>query len=274
MNKISVRTVWISDLHLGNKDCKAQYLLDFLNRHTAETIVLVGDIVDFYSMKSSHHWPESHSQVLSLLLKHAHDGTRLIYIPGNHDAAVRDYLKFDFGHIEVRSRFEHETVTGKRIVAVHGDEFDNAVCHNRLTEIAGYIGYDFLLFLNRWWERIRRKAGFQYWSLASYIKSKVSSANVAIQRFENAAVQFARRRGADAVVCGHIHHPDIKQLEGTFYFNDGDWIENCTALIEQHDGTIQLIRWTEKTTLLAETEAFIDPEMIKLREEKECIEAA
>ncbi|MEZ8143549.1 UDP-2,3-diacylglucosamine hydrolase [Enterovibrio norvegicus FF-33] len=258
MTPISVRTLWISDLHLGNKDCKAKYLLDFLQRHEAETIVLVGDIVDFYSMKSSRHWPESHSEILSLLIHRAHTGCRLIYVPGNHDAAIRDYLKFDFGRIEVRARFIHETVTGKRIIAVHGDEFDSAVCHSRLTEIAGYIGYDFLLFLNRGWAWTRRKLGFPYWSLASYIKSKVQSANIAIARFEHAAVQYAQRKNADAVVCGHIHHPDIKTLNGTLYLNDGDWIESCTALIEQHEGTIQLIRWTEKPELLAESTAFAD----------------
>ncbi|WP_028024101.1 UDP-2,3-diacylglucosamine diphosphatase [Enterovibrio calviensis] len=267
MNSISVRTLWISDLHLGNKDCKAKYLLDFLQRHEAQTIILVGDIVDFHSMKSNRHWPESHSEVLSLLIQRAHSGSRLIYVPGNHDAAIRDYLSFDFGRIEVHSKYLHESVTGKRIIALHGDEFDNAVCHSRLTELAGYVGYDFLLFLNRWWARLRRRMGFSYWSLASYIKSKVQSANVAISRFENAAIQFAQRKGADAVVCGHIHHPGMKDINGTLYLNDGDWIENCTALLEQHDGTMQLIRWTEKPELVAETKAFVDPSSISIPSE-------
>lgn len=274
MTPVSLRTLWISDLHLGNKDCKAHYLLDFLNRHTAETIVLVGDIVDFHAMKSSRHWPESHSQILALLLKRAHEGCRLVYIPGNHDAAVRDYFNFDFGKIEVRSRFERITTSGKRIIAVHGDEFDNAVCHSRMTEIAGYVGYDFLLFLNRWWSVLRRKCGFSYWSLASYIKLRVQSANVAIERFEKAAVQFARRRGADAIVCGHIHHPDMKSLGGTLYLNDGDWIENCTALVEQHEGTLQLLRWTEKPHLLMETDAFAVPNEALGKREKSGTEAA
>ncbi|MGF1767149.1 UDP-2,3-diacylglucosamine diphosphatase [Enterovibrio makurazakiensis] len=264
MNSISVRTLWISDLHLGNKDCKAKYLLDFLQHHEADTIILVGDIVDFHSMKSNRHWPESHSEVISLLIQRAHAGTRLIYVPGNHDAAIRDYLSFDFGRIEVHARYLHETVSGKCIIALHGDEFDNAVCHSRLTELAGYVGYDFLLFLNRWWAWSRRRMGFSYWSLASYIKSKVQSANVAISRFENAAVQFALRKEADAVVCGHIHHPGMKNIGGTLYLNDGDWIENCTALIEQHEGTLQLIRWTEKPELICETNAFVDPSLVSM----------
>ncbi|MDD1782833.1 UDP-2,3-diacylglucosamine diphosphatase [Enterovibrio sp. ZSDZ35] len=269
MNPYSVRTLWISDLHLGNKDCKAGFLLDFLNKHDAETIILVGDIVDFYSMKSSHHWPESHSQVLSLLMQRAHNGTRLIYIPGNHDAVIRQYLKFNFGHVEVRASHIHETLTGKKIIAVHGDEFDSAVCHKRLTAIAGDVGYDLLLFLNRWWSRARQRMGFPYWSLASYIKSKVASANVAIQRFENAAIQYARRKGAHAIVCGHIHHPDMKVLGDELYLNDGDWIENCTALLEQHDGTIQLIRWTERCELLAESYAFASLQPDAVSEKKD-----
>ncbi|KXF81979.1 UDP-2,3-diacylglucosamine diphosphatase [Enterovibrio coralii] len=259
MNSYSVRTMWISDLHLGNKDCKARFLLDFLNKHNAETIILVGDIVDFYSMKSSHHWPESHSQILSLLMSRAHSGTRLIYIPGNHDAVVRQYLSFDFGRIEVRSSYMHETVTGKKVIAVHGDEFDSAVCHKRLTAMAGDVGYDLLLFLNRWWSRARQRMGFPYWSLASYIKSKVTSANVAIQRFETAAIQYARRKGANAIVCGHIHHPDMKMIGDEMYLNDGDWIENCTALLELDDGSLQLVRWTEKCELIDETRTFALP---------------
>ncbi|PKF49052.1 UDP-2,3-diacylglucosamine hydrolase [Enterovibrio nigricans] len=259
MNPNSVRTMWISDLHLGNKDCKAHFLLDFLNQHEAETIILVGDIIDFYSMKSSHHWPETHSQVISLLMNRAHQGTRLIYIPGNHDATIRQYLKFDFGRIEVRASHLHETLMGKKIIAVHGDEFDSAVCHKRLTAVAGDVGYDLLLFLNRWWSRARQRLGFPYWSLASYIKSKVTSANVAIARFENAAIQYARRKGANAIVCGHIHHPDLKTFGDELYLNDGDWIENCTALLERHDGSLQLIRWTEKCELLAESDAFVAP---------------
>ncbi|PMN88086.1 UDP-2,3-diacylglucosamine diphosphatase [Enterovibrio norvegicus] len=251
MNPIHVRTIWISDLHLGNKDCKAHYLLNFLHRHQADTIILVGDIVDFYSMKFSRHWPESHSQVLSLLIDRAHQGTRVIYIPGNHDDVIRKYLKFDFGKIEVRAHHIHKTVQGKKVLAVHGDEFDGAVCHSRLTAIAGDMGYDFLLFLNRWMSRIRQKLGFPYWSLASYIKLRVQSANVAIARFENAAVQYAQRKNADAIVCGHIHHPDMKTIGDTLYLNDGDWIENCTALIEQDDGALELIRWTEKPELIA-----------------------
>ncbi|RXJ74213.1 UDP-2,3-diacylglucosamine hydrolase [Veronia nyctiphanis] len=250
----SVRTLWISDLHLGNKDCKANYLLDFLKHHDAETIILVGDIVDLWSLSASHFWPESHNQVISALLERAHNGCRLIYVPGNHDASIREFVKFDFGKVEVRSRYTHTTASGKKILALHGDEFDTAVCHSKLTSMVGDIGYDLLLFLNRWWSRLRNRLGFSYWSLATYIKTRVKTANVAISRFEKAAVQFADKKDVDAVVCGHIHHPAINDYDGTLYLNDGDWIENCTALTEDFDGHIQLVRWTEQETLLAETD--------------------
>ncbi|MFD2179664.1 UDP-2,3-diacylglucosamine diphosphatase [Veronia pacifica] len=246
----SVRTIWISDLHLGNKDCKAAYLLDFLKNHDAETIVLVGDIIDLWSLSSSHYWPESHNQVISALLERAHNGCRLVYVPGNHDASVRNFVKFDFGKVEVRSRYTHTSAAGKKILAMHGDEFDTAVCHSRLTSIAGDVGYDLLLFINRWWTRMRNKMGFSYWSLATYIKSKVKTANIAISRFENAVAQFGRKKGVDAIVCGHIHHPAVKMMDDILYLNDGDWIENCTALVEDFDGHIQLLRWTETCSVL------------------------
>lgn len=257
MEITSVRTLWISDIHLGSKDCKAEFLLDFLRHHHAKYIVLVGDIVDFWSMKNRHFWPESHNEVISLLLERAHQGCQLIYVPGNHDEAVRQFVRFDFGKVEVRSHYLHTTACGKKVLALHGDEFDNLVRHGKLTALLGDKGYDLLLFLNRCWYQTRRRFGFSYWSLSTYLKSKVGKAKQAIERFEYAAVSRAVKKNVDGIVCGHIHHPDLKSVEDIWYFNDGDWVENCTALVEQNNGKIQLVRWTETSEVLNQTDAFL-----------------
>ncbi len=248
-----VRTLWLSDIHLGNRDCKTHFLVDFLNNHHADTIILVGDIVDLWSLGQRHHWPESHNDIISLLLERAHNGCRVVYVPGNHDATVRQFIKFDFGKIEVMQRFVHESATGKNILALHGDEFDSFVCHSKLHSMLGDVGYDFLLLLNRWWSKYRRLSGKPYWSLSGYIKQRVDKANEAIERFKTASFDFVERHDMDAIVCGHIHHPEIEQREGILYLNDGDWIENCTALVEQQNGQIDLVRWTEEECVLATT---------------------
>ncbi len=256
MEKVHVETLWLSDLHLGNRDCKAEYLLDFLQHHHARTLILVGDIVDLWSLKSRHHWPKSHNRVVTTLLDMAHNGTRVIYVPGNHDEAIREFVKFDFGKVEVRSHYTHQLVNGQKALAIHGDEFDTLVCHSRLTSVVGDIGYDFLLFLNRWNDKIRKLTGQPYWSLSGYIKEKVHKAKEAMQRFREASLAKARKRQVDAIVCGHIHHPEILETEDVIYMNDGDWIENCSSLVEYSDGTIQLVRWTEGLTVLEETTRF------------------
>ncbi|WP_087025479.1 UDP-2,3-diacylglucosamine diphosphatase [Thaumasiovibrio subtropicus] len=248
-----VRTLWLSDIHLGNRDCKTNFLLDFLHHHHAETIVLVGDIVDLWALEKRHHWPESHNDIISLLLERAHQGTRVVYVPGNHDATVRQFIKFDFGRIEVKQRFVQESAAGKTIMAMHGDEFDSYVCHSKLHSMIGDVGYDFLLLLNRWWAKCRRAAGLPYWSLSGYLKKRVDKANEAIERFKTASFDFAERRNIDAIVCGHIHHPEIAERDGILYLNDGDWVENCTALVEQLNGEINLVQWTETEKVLDST---------------------
>ena len=240
------RTIWLSDIHLGNKDCKTDYLLDFLLKNKADTLILVGDIIDLWSLKNKHYWPESHNQIIGLLLEQANAGTRIIYIPGNHDSSVRKFVQFNFGHVELHDAYIHTTANGKRILAIHGDQFDSVVCHNRFHAMIGNVGYDFLLFINRWWHLFQKLRNKPYWSLASYLKSKVDKANQAIERFTHAAINHARQQDVDAIVCGHIHHPSIVQDKEILYLNDGDWIENCTCIAESFDGELSLISWTDR----------------------------
>ncbi|WP_404340100.1 UDP-2,3-diacylglucosamine diphosphatase [Pseudoalteromonas mariniglutinosa] len=242
--------VWISDTHLGYKDCQANYLLNFLNSIECDVLYLVGDIVDLWSMKRQFFWHQSHYQVLACIQQKAQNGTRVIYIPGNHDETFRHYINNSLFGIEVHRQFIHTTVANKRFLLLHGDDFDSATRYNKLISIAGDVGYDLLLFLNRWTNRFRRLCGVNYWSLASWLKARVHKAQAAIHAFENAAVHEAKKQGVDGIICGHIHHPEIKVIDDIVYCNDGDWIENCTALVEDKNGRIELLHWSETHTVL------------------------
>lgn len=244
-NKTHYPTVWISDVHLGYKDCQAQYLLDFLNAIECDVLYLVGDIVDLWSMKRQFFWHPSHYDVLALIQQKAKDGTRVIYIPGNHDETFRQYADESLFGIEVHQQYIHTTKANKRFLLLHGDDFDSATRYNKLISIAGDAGYDLLLFLNRWTNRVRRLFGGHYWSLASWIKARVHKAREAIDAFEKAAIHEAKKQGVDGIICGHIHHPAVKVVDGILYCNDGDWIENCTALVENDCGRIELLHWSE-----------------------------
>ncbi|RJE77274.1 UDP-2,3-diacylglucosamine hydrolase [Pseudoalteromonas citrea] len=253
-------SIWISDLHLGYKDCKADYLLDFLNRTDCDVLYLVGDIVDLWSMKRQFYWEPSHYKVLECIQAKAESGTRVIYIPGNHDETFRHYVGRSLFNVEVHRTFIHTTSAGKRFLLVHGDDFDSATRYNKLISIAGDAGYDFLLFLNRWTNRIRRIYGGHYWSLASWIKNRVHKAREAIAAFEAAAIHEAKKQGVDGIICGHIHQPALKVSDGIVYCNDGDWIENCTALVENKDGRIELLHWSDIQHVLHTVELAKPPE--------------
>ncbi|WP_405600314.1 MULTISPECIES: UDP-2,3-diacylglucosamine diphosphatase [unclassified Pseudoalteromonas] len=242
--------IWISDVHLGYKDCKADYLLDFLNSVESDTLYLVGDIIDLWSMKRQFYWHPSHYQVLSCIQQKAASGTRVIYIPGNHDETFRNYIDQTLFGIEVHQQFIHTTKANKRFLLVHGDDFDSATRYNKFISIVGDVGYDFLLFLNRWTNRIRKVFGGNYYSLAAWIKTRVHKAREAITAFEDAAIHEAKKQNVDGIICGHIHHPKIKVDDGIVYCNDGDWIESCTALVEQQDGRIELLHWSDTQTIL------------------------
>ncbi|MCC2605455.1 UDP-2,3-diacylglucosamine diphosphatase [Planctobacterium marinum] len=252
------RTVWISDIHLGYKDCKADYLLDFLKRSKIETLYLVGDIVDMWAMSKRFLWPQAHNELFHYLLNLSRSGTKVIYLPGNHDEPCQKYDGMCFGDVEIHREYIHTTADGKKLLLLHGDIFDSEVCFGPVTAWIGDKGYELLLFLNRWYNKARAWLGFPYWSLAGYIKSKISGANEAIERYRVASTNRARELGLDGVVCGHIHHPEVVEMDGVTYYNDGDWIENCSALTENKQGEIALITWTQTANQEATVHAISD----------------
>lgn len=239
------RTVWLSDIHLGYSHCKADFLLEFLTHMHCETLYLVGDIIDLWSLRNQFHWPREHSAVLRHLHARAAEGTRVIYVPGNHDELLRDLAGISFGGIPCETRAEHITAKGKRLLVTHGDEFEAFIRCGALTRLLGDASYTLLLRLNRLYNRLRARQGKPYWSLATYLKNRIGNARAAIDCFERAAIEHARVNGFDGVVCGHIHQPRLLEEEGVSYCNDGDWVENCTALIERHDGRLELLHWGE-----------------------------
>lgn len=245
-NTLQYRTVFLSDIHLGYKDCKADYLLDFLEKVECETLYLLGDVVDLWALKRHIHWPAAHYRVLRALFNKALSGTRVIYIPGNHDEPLRDYVGHTLGPVEIQHEGVHETADGKRLLLFHGDAMDTYMRVSRINRWIGDGAYDFLLFLNRWVNFGRRRLGFPYWSLACWLKTRVKNAREAIETFEHAAVMEARRRGLDGVICGHIHKAEILIKEGLVYCNDGDWVESCTALVEDERGCLEILHWSER----------------------------
>lgn len=243
MAKSYYKTVWLSDIHLGSKDCKAEYLLSFLKHAEIETLYLVGDIVDMWAMSKSFRWPQSHNDVLHQLLKLSKGNTKVVYLPGNHDAPLQQYDGLQFGEIEVVREKLHVTAKGQKLLVLHGDQFDGELALGKVTATIGDFGYDLLLFLDRCFHKLRGKHSPEYWSLARYIKSHVKGAKKAIERYREVCCNAARERGYDGVVCGHIHHPEISTFENTLYFNDGDWVESCSALVEDRHGEIKLVFW-------------------------------
>lgn len=239
------RTVFISDVHLGFHGCSAGFLLDFLDRTECETLYLVGDIVDFWYMKKKRHWPKAHSDVLLKICDKARNGTRVVFVPGNHDEAVRPFAGMMFGCIEIQDRVVHETEDGRRFLVLHGDQFDSVVRCSRWLAKLGSWAYDRLLRMNSGINRARRLLGRDYWSLAAFLKHRVKNAVSYISSFEEAVVKAAVEEGVDGVVCGHIHQAEITHMRDILYMNCGDWVESCTALVERADGTMELLQWRE-----------------------------
>ena len=239
----SYRTVFISDVHLGTRSAQASELLEFLRVIETETLFLVGDIVDFWKVRRGPHWPQSHNDVLQKILRKARKGTRVVFIPGNHDDGIRDVCGMDFGGIEVRRDAIHETAQGKKYLVLHGDEFDIIIRYARWLAFLGDRSYEVALALNTPLNWARRLIGLDYWSLSNFLKQRVKSAVNFIGEFEVALAAEARRRGADGLICGHIHHANSRDIDGIHYLNSGDWVESCTAIAEHHDGTFEIIRW-------------------------------
>jgi UDP-2,3-diacylglucosamine pyrophosphatase LpxH len=237
---LQLRSVFLSDIHLGARECRSDLLLEFLHRVHMDQLFLVGDIVDVWNMRRDFFWPQLHNNVLRTLLGKAKHGTRIIYIPGNHDEEFRDLDGSVFGNLEVHREYVHTTALGQRLLVAHGDEFDGSVKCSRWLAALGSGMYDATLGLNRGVNRVRRALGFPYWSLATYLKSKVGNAMTYVRRFEEAAAHAAVRRGLDGIICGHIHRPADTERCGVRYCNSGDWVENCSALIEDHNGELRL----------------------------------
>jgi len=245
MKPLSYRSIFISDVHLGTRDCRAEFLVDFLESTQCETLYLVGDIIDLWAMRRSVHWPPAHTRVLQLLFEKAAAGCDVIYIPGNHDELMRDFVGTEFNGVRILRDAEHVTHDGRRFFVSHGDEFDTFVRHNGLLRVVGDGIYPVLLAANRWFNGLRRRFGRPYWSLSSFIKSKVGNARRYMDKYEAAVARSASSQEYDGHICGHIHKAGIVSRDGILYCNDGDWVEHCTALVEDLDGRLQLLHWAD-----------------------------
>ena len=239
------RAIFISDIHLGTKDSRSDFLADFLRQCSSDYLYLVGDIVDGWKLRKSWYWDASHDEVIRLILRKARSGTDVTYIPGNHDEMFRAWLPMglEVGGVRLRQDAGHTTVDGIRLLVMHGDEFDSVVRYAKFLALLGDSAYGAALVANRYFNAIRRRLGYPYWSLSAWLKRRVKEAVKAIDRFEGALAKEARRRGFDGVVCGHIHHAEIRDVGGVLYLNDGDWVESCTALVEHFDGRLELVDW-------------------------------
>ena len=244
-----VRTLFLSDIHLGTRGCRADLLIDFLKYHDAETIYLVGDIVDAWRLKWSWHWPQAHNDVVQKLMRKGRKGARIVYVPGNHDEFLRDYDGIHFGVVEVAEECIHETADGRRLLVLHGDRFDVVVRNAKWIAHLGDWAYTAALGVNIVFNAVRRRLGFPYWSISAWAKLKVKNAVSFIGDFEKTLAAEATRLDVDGVVCGHIHHAAIRDIDGVAYVNCGDWVESCTAIAEDFDGRLELIVWQRPTDL-------------------------
>lgn len=241
--KSRYRSLWISDLHLGTPGCQASALLDFLKHTESDNLFLVGDIIDGWQLRRSWYWPQAHNDVVQKLLRKARKGTRVIFVPGNHDEFARRYLGNNFGGIEVADDWIHQTADGRKLWITHGDYFDGVIQCAKWLAYLGDSLYTVTLKLNQHLNSLRARMGLPYWSLSKYLKLKVKRAVNFIGDFENAVAREAQRRGVHGVVCGHIHHAELRVIDGIVYANDGDWVESLTALAEHADGRLEVIDW-------------------------------
>ena len=244
MDPTVVRTIFLSDIHLGTRGCQADQLLDFLRHYESEKLYLVGDIIDFWAMSRGIHWSRSQNTVIQKILRRARKGCDVVFVPGNHDEALREYIGIMFGDIRVEHDWIHETADGRRFLVLHGDEYDQVTRYHRWIAVLGDIGYNLLVRINGWLSVARRRLGIAgYWSLAGYAKRKVKSAVSFIFDFEDSVIHGARERGVDGVICGHIHWASLRDVDGLTYINCGDWVDSCTAIVEHADGRMEIIAW-------------------------------
>ena len=252
--KQRVKTLWISDLHLGTRGCQAEKLATFLKSYDCDHLYLVGDIIDGWRLRKGICWPQSHTNVVRRVLTMSKRGTRVTYVTGNHDEFLRRYSNLELGNIELVDEAVHTTADGRKLLVIHGDQFDVITRCHRWLAFLGDHAYEFSLVLNRWYNHWRSRFGYGYWSLSAYLKQRVKKAVSFISDFEDGIAHECVKRGYDGVVCGHIHHAEIRDVKGIEYHNCGDWVESCTALIEHQDGRIELYRWNDAVALDLETE--------------------
>ncbi len=242
MKQQQIRTLWVSDTHLGNKNAQAEALMDFLQQHECETLYLVGDILDLWKMSKKGHWPKSHQQVLSLIMDKAKDCTTR-YIPGNHDPFFRQLDQQCLGDIKIHKEYIHQLANGKQLLVTHGDCFDEQISKHPWLFIIGDLSYNLAVNLNRHINQLGRALGFSYWSLPSFLKRRSKKAHQYIEQFERLAIARAKELNLDGIVCGHIHQAKLMEVEGIIYANDGDWLEGCHALVEHMDGSLAIVHW-------------------------------
>lgn len=244
--RLRFRTIWISDVHLGTKGCNAELLIDFLDHTDSETLYLVGDIIDGWRLKKKFYWPPEHNDIVWRVLKRAKRGTRIVYIPGNHDEMVRPFSGMNFGGVEIARAAFHDTADGRRLMVLHGDEFDTIMLAHRWLAFVGDALYHMMIYINGWVGAVRKRLGLPYWSISKAAKHKVKNAVEFISKYEEVVARAAAERGVDGVVCGHIHTAEIREFDGVSYYNDGDWVESCTALVEHFDGRMEVLHWAEE----------------------------
>jgi UDP-2,3-diacylglucosamine pyrophosphatase LpxH len=247
--RLKFRTIWISDTHLGTPGCNAELLLDFLKSVECETLYLVGDIIDGWQLRKGWYWPPRHNDIVRRVMKMAKHHTRVVYVPGNHDEMFRDYVGLQLGDIELVPEAIHVTADGRRLLVLHGDMFDSIVMYARWLAFLGDSAYTLLLKANKSVNAVRRIFGLPYWSLAAHLKKRVKNAVQFISNYEEVVAHAAAERGVDGVVCGHIHSAEIRLFGSVTYYNDGDWVESCTALVEHADGAMEILDWAERKRL-------------------------
>ncbi|MFT4047454.1 MAG: UDP-2,3-diacylglucosamine diphosphatase [Solimonas sp.] len=241
------RTLWISDVHLGTPGCKAEHLADFLKQNSCETLYLVGDIIDGWKLRSGWYWPQEHTNVVRKVLTKAKRGTQVYYVTGNHDEFLRKFVGYELeiGNIRLVNEHVHKTADGRKLLVVHGDFFDVITRYHKWIALAGDALYEGTMRFNYWFNRGRSLLGMRYWSLSAFAKQHVKTAVNIVSTFEESLARECRRRELDGVVCGHIHHAEAREIDGVSYYNCGDWVESCTALAEDFNGRIHVVRWVE-----------------------------
>ncbi|WP_370981540.1 UDP-2,3-diacylglucosamine diphosphatase [Agaribacterium sp. ZY112] len=260
------RSVFISDVHLGTKDSKASELNDFLKSHRFDQLYLVGDIFDGWRMRSGIHWHKSFNRIISRVLKISKNDIPVYYITGNHDEFLRKFANSHFENIQLLNRKDHICADGRRLLVIHGDQFEGLTHCGRFLKFIGDRGYDFLMLINRSVNHLRARFGFGFWSFSAYLKTHLKRAQRYIHDYEHAVAHGAAKQNYDGVICGHIHQAAIKKVENTDYYNTGDWVESCTAIVEHHDGKMELIHWLEHPLRLSMAQA--KKQKIKLKKKK------